>query len=64
MNTFELWFIRRVFAREVMQGTTHDRRIAALFALINEACESEFYEDNKATRRAYLHERLDAAIGA
>ena len=56
MTKFEVWFMRRVFKREVRQGCDHTRRIAELYAMIREACNNEFTEDNSPTLDAYLQD--------
>ena len=59
MNWLELWFIRRIFAWQVKQGLSHDQRITELYALIREALDEEFVEDNAATLDAYAWERFN-----
>jgi hypothetical protein len=59
MTRLEQWLTKRVIARAVRQGG-HDQRIEALLALLVDAVETEFTEDNKPTRDAYLQERLVA----
>lgn len=60
MNTFENWLVKRVIAKEVIQGYDHARNIEALYILIREACEKEFTEDNAPTMDAFLRERFEA----
>jgi hypothetical protein len=45
MNKFEQWMLKRIIRQEVRQGG-HPERIVKLYAMIREACEQEFYEDN------------------
>ncbi len=61
MNAFEKWFVKRTIAKEVIQGPDHARNIEALYAMIREACEEEFTEDNAPTMDAFLLERFEAA---
>ncbi len=49
-----------MIAKDVTQGYEHARNIEALYALIREACEEEFTEDNAPTMDAFLRERFDA----
>jgi hypothetical protein len=56
MNRFELWFVRRVLRREVRQDFDHDKKIAALYGLIRQACKDEFTEDNAPTLSSNLSE--------
>lgn len=56
MTWFEKWFLHRVFRKEVRQGFDHSRHISELYALIREAAEREFFEDNAPTLDASLLE--------
>ena len=60
MTTFEIWFVKRTIAKEVIQGYDHARNIEALYALIREVCEEEFTEDNAPTMDVFLRERFEA----
>lgn len=60
MNMFEKWFVRRVIAKEVIQGPDHPRNIKNLYAMVREACVKEFNEDNSPTMDAFLRERFEA----
>lgn len=62
MSRFEKWFLKRVFAREVRQGPTHDLRITNLYGMVREATENEFTEDNKPTRDAFLKECFQRSL--
>jgi hypothetical protein len=53
MSKFELWFIKRVIRRQVIQGN-HRRRIFNLYAIIVDAARGEFTEDNKPTLDSFL----------
>lgn len=56
MTRFERWFLKRIIAKEVTQGFNHSERISNLYGMIREACEKEFYEDNRATMDDQLRE--------
>jgi len=56
MNTVELWLVKRIIKREVIQGFDHDRRIFRLYLMIIDACRDEFSEDNKPTLDGFLEE--------
>lgn len=56
MSRFERWFLKRLVARQVRQGRWHAARITALYQLVRDACDREFYEDNAVTRDDFLHE--------
>jgi len=58
MTTFERWFIRRVFARDFVQGHDHARNIERVYGLVREVCEDEFTEDNAPTIDAFLSEQF------
>lgn len=62
MSRFEQWFLRRVFAREVVQGYDHHMRITDLYQMIREAAESEFREDNVPTLNSFLRERFELSL--
>jgi len=59
MNTIEKWIVRNTIAKEVVQGWDHARNIQALYALIREACEAEFTEDNAPTMDVFLRELFE-----
>jgi len=59
MNRFERWFMRRVIVHEVRQGFDHDKRIIALYQMVRDACEQEFYEDNMPTLNSFLAESFE-----
>lgn len=62
MTKFEQWFIKRVIAREVIQGFDHDKRIENLYEMIRLACEKQFNEDNAPTMDSFLRERFETTI--
>ena len=55
MNKFEMWMLRRILGKIVMQGG-QKKKITRLYGLILEAAKSEYYEDNKPTLRAFMEE--------
>jgi len=59
MTKFEQWFIKRVIAREVIQGHNHCINIENLYEMIRVACEKEFNEDNAMTMDEFLRERFE-----
>lgn len=61
MNIFERWFLRRIIAREVIQGY-HRERIVDLYKEIRIACEKEFYEDNTVTMNSNLREWFEDSL--
>ena len=63
MNRLELWFVRHLINREVIQGA-HRRRIIRLYSLITEAARNEFKEDNKPTLDSFLEECHKASLDA
>lgn len=60
MNSFEKWFLKRIFKKQVRQGFDHDKRIAELYAMIREASRNEFTEDNEITADDYLREWFES----
>jgi hypothetical protein len=54
MSKFELWFLKRVIAKEVRQNFDHAEKVKNLYSLIRRACEDEFYEDNPPTISSFL----------
>lgn len=62
MTKFERWFLRRVLRKHIVQGHHHDKRITEFYAMIRQAVESEFTEDNKPTRDQYLTECFEASL--
>lgn len=60
MTKFERWYLKRIIAREVVQGPLHAKNIQNLYSMIREACEKEFYEDNIPTMDFFLLELFDA----
>ncbi len=61
MNRFELWFLRRLIAREVVQSEHHFLKTTRLYRLIAEAWINEFTEDNTPTIEAHLKECFNTA---
>lgn len=61
MNWFTHWFLKRTFRQEVKQGHYHDLKISNLYAMIREAAENEFTEDNAPTIDAFLRECFERA---
>lgn len=59
MTGFQRWFLRKVFAQQVMQGYDHDKRIQELYAMIRDACSKEFREDNQQTLNIFLKEQFE-----
>lgn len=62
MTKFEQWFLRRVIRKEVRQGYDHALRITQLYAMIREAAEQEFTEDNIPTLNDFLTERFNHSL--
>ena len=60
MTIFESILIKRVFAKEFVQGPNHKRNIEYIYRLVREACENEFTEDNAHTLDAFLRECFEA----
>lgn len=56
MTRFERWFLRRLLAKQVRQGTCHVHRITELYQEIHDACKKEYYEDNAYTLSTFLHD--------
>lgn len=54
MNQCEKFVMRRILKKEVRQGFDHNKRIEELYAMIREAAEAEFKEDNAATLNEFL----------
>ena len=61
MSKLELWFIKRIIKRQVLQGA-HRRRIFNLYAMIVDAARDEFKEDNKPTLDSFLKEIHQEAL--
>lgn len=59
MTLFEQWFIKRIFAREVIQGD-HQQRICNLYKMLREAAMNEFTEDNQPTLDDFLRECFES----
>lgn len=53
MTKLELWFMKRIIRRQVLQGN-HRRRIFNMYAIIIDAARDEFTEDNKPTLDEFL----------
>ncbi len=62
MNVFERWFLKRVIARECIQGFDHPERITNLYKEIRIACENEFTEDNVPTLNHSLREWFENSL--
>jgi hypothetical protein len=62
MTVFERWFMKRIIKREVRQGYDHALRITLLYAMIREASENEFTEDNVPTLNHFLTERFNFSL--
>ena len=60
MTKFERWYLKRIIAREVIQGPDHAENIKNLYSMIRNACDKEFYEDNDPTLDFFLLELFDA----
>ena len=61
MNRFERWFLKRIIARQVVQGD-HFKRIEDLYSMIAVACREEFYEDNNVTVGEFCNERFQKSL--
>ena len=61
MNKFEVWILKKIFARAVIQGA-HRARIIEIFKLMRSACEQEFYEDNTVTLNSNLKEWFEDSL--
>jgi len=55
MGRFELWFLRRVAKKEVIQGG-HQYRIRKMYEVIIDAARIEFNEDNRPTLDGFLED--------
>ena len=62
MTKFEMWFLKRVIRKQVIQSEHHDRRITNLYTMIVDAARKEFYEDNKPTLDDFLKELHQKAL--
>ncbi|MCK5613446.1 hypothetical protein KAR91_66865 [Candidatus Pacearchaeota archaeon] len=56
ITKIELWLLRKIAKRIVIQGFSHKENINKYYQIIYDATESEFTEDNKPTRDAFLEE--------
>ena len=59
MNKFEMWLIRRIARRAVMQGD-HERRIIVLYGAV--IAVAEFTEDNMPTIDGFMAECHEKAL--
>ena len=60
MTRFERWFLKRVFAKEVLQGPAHFKNTIGLYEMVREAWYEEFTEDNAPTISSCLEECFEA----
>jgi len=61
VNRFQLWLLRKIARRAVIQGD-HKRNIALFYGILAEAAKKEFTEDNKPTLSAFLADCNDQAL--
>lgn len=61
LGRIESWVFKRILRKQVTQGYDHDKRISNIYAMVREACEQEFYEDNAPTLDANLREWFERA---
>ena len=59
MNKFEVWLLKGLLKKIVRQGDQINK-ICSLFAMLRLAADEEYYEDNLATRNAFLRELFDS----
>ena len=59
MNRLELWFLKKIIAKQVKQGR-HMVNTRNLYELIREAWIAEFTEDNIATTDVTLREIFES----
>jgi len=62
LSKFEVWALRKIFAKAVVQGLSHKANIRQIFRLVNEAAIDEFTEDNTPTLDSYLREQFEASL--
>jgi len=61
MNRLELWILRRVAKKVVIQGD-HMRKITQFYGVLIEAAKEEFTEDSKPTLSSFLKDCHRQAI--
>ena len=59
ITKFERWMLKRIFSRIVQQSPNHMKNIQEVYRLLDQEVKNQFYEDNDATRRAYLTEQFE-----
>jgi len=59
MNRFEQWFVKRIFAKAVIQGG-HQERITEIYRLLRDVTEDQFTEDNQPTIDDALRECFES----
>jgi hypothetical protein len=62
MRKLEQYLLRSIFRNRVRQGYDHQRNIAELYAMIREAAEAEFTEDNVPTLNSLLSELFEQSL--
>lgn len=62
MTKFEKWMLRRIVKRLVIQSPCHPTNISDYYRIIQEAAQSEFFEDNKPTLDDFLRSRFEASL--
>lgn len=63
MNRFEMWFLKRIFKKQVKQGPWHHLHIIELYMLIRESVEDEFTEDNRLDLYHFLVNCFSESLG-
>jgi len=61
MSRLELWFLKRIFKREVRQGD-HHRKIKRLLVMLSNEVRAEFTEDSRQTFEALMKDSLIDAL--
>ena len=62
LTKFQILILRWIFGNAFIQSEFHERNIKKVFALIREACEEEFTEDNDATMDSCLLNCIEPSI--
>lgn len=59
LSSFDMWLLRRIFKRAVIQSPEHANNITKIYATLREAAHNEFTEDNTPTLDDFMRERFE-----
>lgn len=59
LNCLELWLLKKIFKRAVIQSHQHANNITKIYTLLHEAARDQFTEENSPTLDDFLRERFE-----